>query len=102
SSGRLRVKNEWVDAEIGFGLAEERLLFPVERLTSELARPVLIFHGLRDEVVPAAGSLGFIEKAVYPDLELRLYKAGDHRLLAQKDEMAEAACDFFAKRLGGE
>jgi hypothetical protein len=30
-------------------------------------------------------------------MELRLYKDGDHRLLAYSEEMAEAACNFFAR-----
>ena len=31
----------------------------------------------------------------HPHIELRLFKNGDHRLLAFKDQMAEAACAFF-------
>jgi alpha-beta hydrolase superfamily lysophospholipase len=98
-TGRLRVNNQWVDAEIGYGLVEEIDQFRGERLAAGLARPILIFHGMRDEVVPYTASVAFLQTAVYPDMELRLFKDGDHRLLAYKDEVTEAACDFFAARI---
>jgi alpha-beta hydrolase superfamily lysophospholipase len=98
-SGRLRVQSEWVDTELGYCLVEEIDLFPMERLAAELDRPVLIFHGLRDDVVPLAHSMSLLERAAFPRMELRLYKDGDHRLMAYKDEMAEAACEFFSRCL---
>jgi alpha-beta hydrolase superfamily lysophospholipase len=96
-TGRLRIKNQWIDVELGYSMAEEVAQFPVSRLAAELARPMLIFHGLLDDTVPFTQSLNFVERAAYPEIELRLYKNGDHRLLALKDEMAEAACEFFAR-----
>jgi pimeloyl-ACP methyl ester carboxylesterase len=100
-TGRLRVGNQWLTAEIGYGLVEEADEFTVGRLAAELARPLLILHGLRDEVVPYPLSLAFVELAAHPDIELRLFKDGDHRLTAHKEEVAEAACDFFAARHHG-
>jgi pimeloyl-ACP methyl ester carboxylesterase len=96
-TGRLRVRNQWVDLELGFGLMAERDRFAFERLTAEWGTPLLIFHGMRDEAVPYADSLEFARRAAFPGIELRLYKSGDHRLLAYKDEMAEGACAFFAR-----
>jgi pimeloyl-ACP methyl ester carboxylesterase len=98
-TGRLRYHNQWVDAEVGYGIAEEIDQFPFSLLAEKLAHPVLIFHGVQDEVVPYRQSIEFVERASYADIELRLYKNGDHRLLALKDEMAEAACVFFANRV---
>lgn len=95
-TGRLRVRDEWVDIELGYGLVEELEAFQPERLANELLRPVLIFHGMRDETIPYNGSLSFVERAVHPALELRLFKDGDHRLTAFKDQIAEAACEFLA------
>jgi pimeloyl-ACP methyl ester carboxylesterase len=95
-TGRHRVRNDFVDAEISYGLVEERPLFPPEQLPVELRQPGLIFHGMKDDVVPWRGSLTFVEQALHADLELRLYKNGDHRLLAYSAEMAESACAFFA------
>jgi pimeloyl-ACP methyl ester carboxylesterase len=98
-TGRLRVKSEWVDADVGYGLAEERDLFPAERLRTELACPVLIFHGMKDDVVSFRHSLALAENLAHPGLELRLFAGGDHRLLSFADEMAEESCRFFAKVL---
>ncbi len=98
--GRLRVTNQWVDVELGYGLVEELDRFPVARLAAEFNRPALLLHGLKDEVVPYTTSLDFFEKAACPAIELRLYKDGDHRLLSYRDELAEAACEFFARQAG--
>jgi alpha-beta hydrolase superfamily lysophospholipase len=98
-TGRLPIQNQWVNAEIGYGVVEEIPLFPVEQLAAELSRPVLILHGLKDDVVPFTQSLAFVERAIHPEIELHLFKNGDHRLLAYKDEMAEAAAAFFVRHL---
>src|SRR5262245_7232252 len=96
-AGRLRVRNRWVEAEIGYGVAEEMDRFRVEDLAEGLARPLLIYHGMRDDTVPYQQSLSFVEQARHGQIELRLLKDGDHRLTAYKDEMAEAACAFFVR-----
>jgi uncharacterized protein len=96
-TGVLRVKNEWVDAEVGYGIVEERDDFPPERLADVWAKPLLILHGLADDVVPAADSLAFLARTRHPDVELRLLRAGDHRLTAFKEMIAEEACRFFAR-----
>ena len=97
---RLRVTNDWVDVEIGYGLIEEREQFRLADLAAKWRTPTLIFHGLSDDVVPAEDSLVFLRQAAYTGIELRLLKDGDHRLTAHKDEIAAEAGRFFAKRLG--
>ena len=97
-TGLLRFRNEWLDVELGYGLMEERERFSFDQLASEWATPLLIFHGLRDETVPYEDSLELVRRSGFPEVELRLFKDGDHRLLALKDEMAEEACRFFARR----
>jgi len=97
NTGRLRIQNQWVDTEIGYGIAEDMDQFPTSQLAAKLARPALILQGVRDEVVPYQQCIAFLERAAFPGIELRLYKDGDHRLLDYKDEIAEAACDFFAR-----
>ena len=96
---RLRVKNDWVDVEIGYGLIEEREQFRSDDLAKRWRTPALVFHGLADDVVPAEDILDFVQRAAYPGIELRLLKDGDHRLTAYKDEIAAAAGLFFAHRL---
>lgn len=94
-TGVRRVRNEWVDVEIGCGLVEERAAFDPAELARRWRTPLLILHGLADEVVPVTDTLAFVEAAAYPDVELRLYKAGDHRLTPFKDEIATEACRFL-------
>lgn len=94
-TGRHRVRNDWVDVEIGYGLREEVDQFLLEQLAAGWARPALIFHGMRDDVVPYAHSLEFVERTTFSEIELRLFKDGDHRLAAYKDVIAEGACHFF-------
>lgn len=94
-TGVRRVRNEWVDVDVGYGLIEERAAFEPDELARRWRTPTLIFHGLADAVVSAADSLAFVESTLCPDVELRLLKAGDHRLTGFKDELAEDACLFL-------
>jgi pimeloyl-ACP methyl ester carboxylesterase len=100
-TGRLRVRNEWVDLEIGPGIVEEVERFPPEALAVRWGTPLLIYHGSCDETVPVSDSLSFLERTAYPDIELRLLRAGDHRLLSFKDELADEFCRFFGRRWQG-
>jgi uncharacterized protein len=94
-TGVRRIRNEWVDMEIGYQLLAERTAFDPTDLARRWRTPLLIYHGMADDVVPAAESIAFVESTTYPNVELRLLKAGDHRLTAFKDEIAEAACRFL-------
>jgi pimeloyl-ACP methyl ester carboxylesterase len=96
-TGRHRVQSNYLDVEIGTGLLDELDVFPLTRLQEGWTTPLLIFHGMADEVVPWTDSLEFVQRSHCSDVELRLYKDGDHRLLARKDEMAEGACQFFGR-----
>ncbi len=94
-----RRRNDWVDAEVGYGLIEERDRYQVRDLAAGYRTSTLIYHGLADDVVPDVDSLEFLRRVDCPDVELRLLKAGDHRLTAHKDEIAAAAGAFFAERI---
>jgi len=93
----MRVKNQWLDVDIDYGLIEEREQFVAERLADEWRTPALIFHGMNDETVPWRDTLSVVERAAFPDVELRLLKGGDHRLLRYAEVMAEEACRFFKR-----
>jgi pimeloyl-ACP methyl ester carboxylesterase len=99
-TGRLKVRNQWIDVEIGTAVLDELDQFTVDELAKRLSSPLLIFHGLLDDTVPYQQSVEFVTAARYPSIELRLYKDGDHRLLKYKEEMAEAACEFFEPTIG--
>ena len=98
-TGRRRFRSEWADAELGYGLVEERTDFATDQLTPGWVTPALLFHGCADDAVPFADSLDFLRSVQCPDVELRLLKDGDHRLTAYKDEIAAAAGRFFARLL---
>src|SRR5437588_626484 len=51
-TGRLRVRNQWLDTEIGYGLVEEIDQFPLTRLAAQWATPLLLFHGMQDDIIP--------------------------------------------------
>jgi pimeloyl-ACP methyl ester carboxylesterase len=96
-TGRRRVRNDWLDVEVDYGLMEERERFPAERLAAEWATPLRVFHGLRDDSVPYGESLAFVERTACPGVELHLFKDGDHRLQGFEEEIAESVCRFFAR-----
>lgn len=96
-AGRLRVHNEFVDVEIDYGLAAEADDYPFEKLAAEFRTPAIIFHGMADETVPYSSSVEFAARCATGDIELRLIKNGDHRLNGEKERMAFAACEFFAR-----
>ncbi len=97
-TGRLRVRNEFVDVEIDRGLAAEVNDYAVETLAAEFCAPAIIFHGMTDDVVPYSLSVEFVARCVAGDVGLVLIKSGDHRLNREKERIVRAACDFFATR----
>jgi pimeloyl-ACP methyl ester carboxylesterase len=98
-TGVRRVKNAWIEVEIGYGLVEERDRFAPRLLVTGWGAPALLFHGLADDTVPDSDSLFFLRNVEYPDVEVRLLKAGDHRLTEHKGAIASAVGAFFAERL---
>jgi pimeloyl-ACP methyl ester carboxylesterase len=96
-TGRLRVRNEFIDVEIDYGLAAEADDYPFEKLAAEFRSPAIIFHGMADETVPYSSSVEFAARCAAGDIELQLIKSGDHRLNGEKERMAFAACEFMEK-----
>lgn len=94
----LRLRNQWLDVELDHGLVEERGQFAPETLADTWQTPALIFHGMNDETVPWRDTLSLVERTGCGAIELRLFRAGDHRLLAHAEQMAEEACRFFQRR----
>jgi pimeloyl-ACP methyl ester carboxylesterase len=98
-TGRIRVRNESrdCDEDLSYDLLQEGDRYPLDQLIRRWTLPLLIYHGLRDESIPYTDSIRFLEQTPAADVELRLLKDGDHRLLAYKDDMAEAMGRFFAR-----
>jgi pimeloyl-ACP methyl ester carboxylesterase len=80
SSGRYRSSDGGAEVELSSGLLAEGEIFKVEELLSGCRTPLLIFHGMQDEVVPYTESVEFAAASCAPDLRLILFKSGDHRL----------------------
>jgi uncharacterized protein len=98
-TGRRIFKNGWMDVEVGYGLVEESRRFPVAKLAARFQTPLIIFHGMRDEVIPYNTSIEFAANCAATNVELHLLKEGDHRFNLAKREMALEACDFFERSL---
>jgi pimeloyl-ACP methyl ester carboxylesterase len=96
---RLRVKTEWVETELGYGITEEVDQFRVKNLVRGWNTPALLIHGAADNVIPDQESLSFLHQSSYSDIELHLLKAGDHRLTAFKEEIAAKVGWFFSRRI---
>jgi pimeloyl-ACP methyl ester carboxylesterase len=99
-TGRYRLRNGDIDLELGFQLCAEAPLYPYEALLERLTCPTIIFHGMQDATIPYQLSLDFVERARAARLELCLSRAGDHRLLTQRERMARASLDFFSQTIG--
>jgi len=95
-SGFLRVSNQWIDAELSYGFFEESPRFPVDALARDYRTPTILFQGMHDDITPADRTFAFFKSAACEQLEMRIWKDGDHRLVAQKDLIAEDACRFFS------
>jgi uncharacterized protein len=98
-TGRHVFNNGWMDVEIGYGLVEESQRFPVSELTEKFKTPLIIFHGMRDDVIPYSASVEFAANCRATNVELHLLKEGDHRLNHAKKEIVREACDFFERSL---
>ena len=101
SSGLRRIRNEWLDVQVGYGLMEDAKAYDAERLVRGYAAPTLIFHGMNDDAVDWRASRRFVENCPCETLDLLLIKEGDHRLTDYKTYMFEIML-AWVKRLGGQ
>lgn len=95
-TGLHRVRNEFIDVEVGYGLTAEAAQFPFPGLVARFRTPAIIFHGLADDVAPYETSVEFAAHCAARQVTLILSKSGDHRLHRDKEQMARAAGDFFS------
>ncbi len=97
------VRNEarGTDEQLDFALIEEMPRFHPGLLASRWSGPLLLFHGMLDDVVPFTASLAFVEQLAAVDAALVLYRTGDHRLHSFRHEMAREICQFFQRFQGG-
>jgi alpha-beta hydrolase superfamily lysophospholipase len=84
-TGVRRIRNKWIDLEIGYGFVKDARQYAPRLLHKRYQAPTLILHGMADEVVPWRVSAEFAENCRGRDIQLFLFKDGDHRLTAQKE-----------------
>lgn len=98
--GVRRVRNAWVDVELGYAFVADGLAYRTEDLAARLRAPALLLHGSEDEVVPVATTLGFAAAARSAAVETRVFPGGDHRLSAEKHVISDLIVRFAARALG--
>ena len=94
-TGRIRIGSDPDAMELGCGLLQEAALYPYEILLNRFRTRSLIFHGMHDDLVPFSDSIDFASRCAAADVELRMFKDGDHRLNSHKTGISRAACEFF-------
>jgi uncharacterized protein len=94
-TGTHRFEGPYNSVDHDFAFMAERSMFQINDLAPKVACPSLLFHGMKDDIVPCEDSLEFLQLSDNPNLELRLLKSGDHRLTDFKDEIAAEVCRFF-------
>jgi pimeloyl-ACP methyl ester carboxylesterase len=98
-TGRLRVRNEWIDVEIGRGMLEEADQFSLRDLTHGWNKPVLVYHAQDDPVVPFHESLAFVNALKTPGTTVRIIKEGGHRMNEHRMYLGNSACEYIEKYL---
>ena len=76
---------------VHYGLIEDALRYPP---LPDFRQPALIYHGIRDEVVPVENSRAFV--AAHPNASLTELDS-DHELLNVQREIATSALPFILK-----
>jgi alpha-beta hydrolase superfamily lysophospholipase len=83
-TGVHRLRNQWIDVEVGFGLMLDGEQYDPAELMRRHAAPTLILHGMRDETVDWKASAEFARRCHAP-VDLFLVGEGDHRLTDHKE-----------------
>jgi pimeloyl-ACP methyl ester carboxylesterase len=91
---RIVVKSPWLEKRLHLSTLEEGRSWPEDELARELRSPCLLLHGTHDDQVPSDVSVELTRTAA-ARCELHLFGGCDHRLLEQKERMAELAEEFL-------
>jgi pimeloyl-ACP methyl ester carboxylesterase len=100
--GAIRFGNELVDTDIGWDLVADLRRHDFVALAARHRTPTLVFQGQRDLSVRWQDVQAFADRCRPGTLGLRLYPAGDHRLLDQLGEIWEETAKFLARVEGRE
>jgi len=88
------------DALLSYDLVVDAKRYRYADLCRRFAAPALILHGLRDDLVPVDDSRDFLRRARSSEIDLLVFKSGDHRLTTKKAEIAALAAAAARRWLG--
>jgi pimeloyl-ACP methyl ester carboxylesterase len=91
----------YFDAHLSWDLVPDARRYRYADLCRKTVRPALILHGLEDDLVPVADSEDFLRRARSKEIDLVVFKSGDHRLTEKKDEIAALVAMAARRFLGG-
>lgn len=89
------------DAKLSYDLAVDAPRYRYADLCRRFTVPALVLHGLRDDLVPVADSEDFLRRARSKEIDLVVFKSGDHRLTGKKREIAALVAAAARRFLGG-
>lgn len=99
SRGAIRLRNQWLEAELGWGLMADLGAYRAEEVADRLATPTLIVQGIEDDTVPWRKVADFVGACRERRVELVLVRDGDHRLTAHEERVWEWMVGFLAARV---
>lgn len=88
------------DAKLSYDLAVDARKYRYAELCRRFSVPALVLHGLRDDLVPVADSEDFLRRARSKEIDLVVFKSGDHRLTEKKNEIAALVAAAARRFLG--
>jgi alpha-beta hydrolase superfamily lysophospholipase len=104
--GLLTVDNELGSCDLGWELLADLEAHPSAELAPRYRTPTLVFQGLRDDRVPWRTATDFATAVAASGggdagVEVHLFAAGDHRLLAYRERMWQLAAEFLRVSAAG-
>jgi len=91
--GFREMKGPHFDARLSFDLYRDARNYRHSDLLARSTAPSLVLHGFRDDLVPISESLEFLEGCRSSEVDLVVFKSGDHRLTSRKDDVAALAAE---------
>jgi pimeloyl-ACP methyl ester carboxylesterase len=97
-TGKIHFQNEFVSCELGWSLIEDLRAHPTETLLARYRTPALLLQGKLDIQVPWKSVLDFSTCCTFKEIELHLFRDGDHRLTDRKARLWGLMTEFLHGR----
>ena len=96
--GTRKLESQWIDIQLGYGLVEDGLRYPPEKLVQAFDHRALMIQGMQDDAVDWHHPAAFVEASPCRPLDLLLIKEGDHRLTDFKDYLFDAIRSWLRRQ----